>query len=181
MSDPSADPERRIAIRATEHDDVRHVAAIYAHHVVTGAASFELEPPDEAEMLRRWREILVGGYPHLVAVAGGAVVGYAYAGAYRPRPAYRHAVEDSVYVRDGLHGRGIGRRLLARLIADCEARGYRQMVAVIGDNAAPSVALHAGLGFEHVGRVRAVGYKLGRWCDITLMQRALGAGAAAPP
>jgi L-amino acid N-acyltransferase YncA len=174
-------PAAALAIRDTTEADLAAVQAIYAHHVPTGAASFELEPPDLGEIRSRWAALVAVGYPHLVALADGQVVGYAYAGAYRPRPAYRHSVEDSVYVDAAHHGRGIGGRLLARLIEECERRGFRQMVAVIGDNMEASIALHARLGFEHAGRIRAVGYNFGRWCDTTLMQRALGPGAGAPP
>jgi phosphinothricin acetyltransferase len=170
-----------VAIRATAAADLAAVQAIYAHHVLTGAASFELEPPDLDEIRRRWSAVVAGGYPHLVAVEGGAVLGYAYAGAYRPRPAYRHAVEDSVYVDAAAHGRGVGGKLLARLIEECERRGFRQMIAVIGDNLPASIALHASLGFTDAGRLRAVGFKFGRWCDTTLMQRALGPGDGTPP
>jgi phosphinothricin acetyltransferase len=170
-----------LALRPTEEADLAAIRVIYAHHVETGAASFELEAPGLAEMLRRWRAIVEGGYPYLSSLQGGEVVGYAYASAYRTRPAYRHTVENSVYVRADHHGRGIGRLLLARLIEDCAGRGFRQMIAVIGDNAPASIALHAGLGFEHVGRLKAVGFKFGRWCDTTLMQRELGPGAGAPP
>jgi L-amino acid N-acyltransferase YncA len=174
-------PAATLGIRPTAEADLPAVQTIYAHHVLTGAASFELEPPDLQEIRSRWSAAVAGGYPHFVAVSGGTVVGYAYAGAYRPRPAYRHSVEDSVYVDAARHGRGIGRALLARLVEECERRGFRQMVAVIGDNLAASIALHAALSFEEIGRVRAVGWKFGRWCDTTLMQRALGPGDGAPP
>lgn len=177
----AARPGAQPPIRATGEADVAAVAEIYAHHVRTGAASFELGAPSEAEMLRRWRDIVHAGYPHLVAVQDGRVLGYAYASAYRARPAYRHTVEDSVYVRAGCARRGIGRRLLAALIEACEARGFRQIIAVIGDNAPASIALHAALGFEHAGILKAVGFKFGRWCDTTLMQRALGPGDRLPP
>jgi phosphinothricin acetyltransferase len=170
-----------LVLRPAEEADLAVIAAIYAHHVETGAASFELEPPGESEMSRRWRAIVEGGYPYLSALEDGEVVGYAYASAYRTRPAYRHTVENSVYVRADRHGRGIGRLLLARLIEDCAGRGFRQMIAVIGDNAPASIALHAGLGFELVGRLRGVGFKFGRWCDTTLMQRDLGPGQGSPP
>lgn len=169
------------AIRPTAEADLPAIQAIYAHHVRTGAASFELEPPDLTEMRRRWGAILAGGYPHLAAEMDGEVLGYAYASAYRPRPAYRFSVEDSVYVREDAHGRRIGRALLERLITECEARGFRQMVAVIGDNAPASIRLHGALGFVEIGRIRAVGWKFGRWCDTTLMQRALGPGDGAAP
>jgi phosphinothricin acetyltransferase len=170
-----------VSLRPTLDADLPAIAAIYGDHVATGAASFELEPPGEVEMLRRWRAIVDGGYPYLSAVAAGEVVGYAYASAYRTRPAYRHTVENSVYVRADHHGRGIGRLLLAQLIDDCAGCGFRQMIAVIGDNAPASIALHAAFGFAHVGRLTAVGFKFGRWCDTTLMQRALGPGKGAPP
>jgi L-amino acid N-acyltransferase YncA len=168
-------------IRSTAEGDLPAVQAIYAHHVLTGAASFELDPPDRDEIRQRWSAIIAGGYPHLVAAEGGEILGYAYAGAYRPRPAYRYSVEDSVYVRADRHGRGLGRALLDRLIAECERRGFRQMIAVIGDNLPASIALHRAAGFEPAGRMRAVGHKFGRWCDTTLMQRALGPGDGAPP
>jgi L-amino acid N-acyltransferase YncA len=176
---PASDPEH--LIRPTVEADLPAVQAIYAHHVLTGAASFELDPPDLEEICRRWTAVVAGSYPHLVAAEGDEVLGYAYASAYRPRPAYRYAVEDSVYVQAAHHGRGIGRLLLRCLIEECERRGFRQMIAVIGDNLAASITLHARLGFEHAGRVRAVGYKFGRWCDTTLMQRPLGAGDSAAP
>ena len=178
---PPSRPAADVTIRATTEADLSAVQAIYAHHVATGTASFELEPPDLDEIRRRWSALVSGGYPHLVAADGAKVLGYAYAGAYRPRPAYRHSVEDSVYVDAAAHGRGIGRALLARLVEESERRGFRQMVAVIGDNVPASIALHASLGFVHAGRLTAVGFKFGRWCDSTLMQRALGPGDGAPP
>ena len=183
MSMPTHDKSAAssFSIRPTQEADLAAVQAIYAHHVLTGAASFELEPPDLEEIRRRWSAVVAGGYPHLVAVEDGAVAGYAYAGAYRPRPAYRHSVEDSVYVDANRHGRGIGRALLARLIEECKRRGFRQMVAVIGDNLPASLALHASVGFTEIGRVRAVGWKFGRWCDTTLMQHPLGPGDGTPP
>jgi L-amino acid N-acyltransferase YncA len=186
MDDQGPSPSIRgrhafVQIRATVEADLPAVQAIYAHHVLTGTASFELDPPDLEEIRRRWSAVVAGGYPHLVASGGNEVLGYAYAGAYRPRPAYRHAVEDSVYVREGHHGRGIGGALLARLIEECERRGFRQMIAVIGDNLPASLALHRAAGFELVGRLRSVGHKFERWCDTTLMQRPLGSGDGAPP
>ena len=171
-----------ISIRAASPADIPAITQIYAHAVRHGTASFELEPPDEAEMARRQRALADGGYPYLVAESGGAVVGYAYAGPYRARPAYRFSVENSVYVAPQAHRRGIGRLLLARLIAECEARGYRLMIAVIGDSAqAPSIALHRAAGFKMVGAFEAVGYKFDRWLDSVLMQRPLGKGSSAPP
>ena len=169
-------------IRAATPADVPAITRIYAHAVRHGTASFELEPPDEAEMLRRMRALLDRGYPYLVAEAAGDVAGYAYAGAYRARPAYRFSVENSIYVAPTAHRRGIGRVLLDRLIDECEGRGYRLMIAVIGDSAqAPSIALHRAAGFRLVGTFEGVGYKFDRWLDTVLMQRALGKGTAAPP
>jgi phosphinothricin acetyltransferase len=171
-----------ISIRAASAADIPAITHIYAHAVRHGTASFELEPPDEAEMAARQQTLLNGRYPYLVAESGGAVVGYAYAGPYRARPAYRFSVENSVYVAPQAHRRGIGRLLLDRLIADCEARGYRLMIAVIGDSAqAPSIALHRAAGFKLVGAFEGVGYKFDRWLDTVLMQRPLGKGASAPP
>jgi phosphinothricin acetyltransferase len=171
-----------ISIRAASPADIPAITQIYAHAVRHGTASFELEPPDEAEMTARLQTLLKGRYPYLVAESGGAVVGYAYAGPYRARPAYRFSVENSVYVAPEAQRRGIGRLLLARLIADCEARGYRLMIAVIGDSAqAPSIELHRAAGFKLVGAFEGVGYKFDRWLDTVLMQRALGKGSSAPP
>jgi phosphinothricin acetyltransferase len=150
---------------------------------MSGVASFELEPPSLDEMARRYSSLAAAGYPYVVAHdANERVVGYAYASAYRSRPAYRHAVEDSIYVAPDASGQGVGRRLLAALIDLCVARGDRQMIAIIGgsDNAA-SIALHARLGFVEAGRLHAVGRKFGRWIDSVLMQRPLGEAALTPP
>jgi phosphinothricin acetyltransferase len=171
-----------IPIRAATPADIPAITAIYDHAVRHGTASFELEPPDAAEMARRQQVLVDGGYPYIVAEADGTLAGYAYAGAYRPRPAYRWSVEDSVYVAPAMHRRGIGAVLLRGLIAEAEQRGFRQMIAVIGDSAqTPSIALHAALGFRRIGAVENVGFKLGRWLDTVLMQRDLGPGASAPP
>ena len=171
-----------ISIRAASPADIPAITQIYAHAVRHGTASFELEPPDEAEMAARLQALLKGRYPYLVAESGGAVVGYAYAGPYRARPAYRFSVENSVYVAPEAHRRGIGRVLLEALIADCETRGYRLMIAVIGDSAqAPSIELHRAAGFKLVGAFEGVGYKFDRWLDTVLMQRPLGKGSSAPP
>ena len=171
-----------IALRQAQEGDLRAVTSIYALHVRTGTASFELEPPDEAEMTRRWREVTGQGWPYLVALTSGRVVGYAYAGAYRPRPAYRFTVEDSVYVENDARGRGIGGALLSALVAAAEAVGARQMIAVIGDSGnAASVRLHAGLGFRQVGLLQSVGRKFERWLDVVLMQRDLGPGDRTGP
>ena len=171
-----------IALRRCAATDIAAVAAIYAYHVLHGLASFETEPPSAAEMLTRYRAITDRGFPYLVAEIGEEIVGYAYASSYRARPAYRYTAENSVYIRKGWEGRGIGKRLLAALLADCEAIGLRQIVAVIGDSAnQASIRLHRTLGFEMVGTIRAAGYKFDRWVDCVLMQRAIGPGDSAPP
>ena len=171
-----------VSIRPATPTDVPAITRIYAHAVKHGTASFELEPPDEAEMARRQRTLVDGGYPYIVAEIDGTLAGYAYAGPYRPRPAYRFSVEDSIYVDPSAQRRGVGRVLLEHLIEECERRGFRQMIAVIGDSAqAPSIELHRALGFRMIGAVENVGYKFGRWLDSVSMQRALGAGATTKP
>jgi len=169
-------------VRPAAAADVPAITRIYAHAVEYGTATFEIEPPDEAEMARRLRGLLENGYPYLIAERAGAVAGYAYAGAYRARPAYHWSVEDSIYVAPDMQRQRIGSQLLTRLIEAAEQRGFRQMIAVIGDSAqTPSIAVHARAGFSHIGTLRAVGFKHGRWLDTVLMQRALGSGAATPP
>jgi phosphinothricin acetyltransferase len=169
-------------VRPASETDIPAITRIYAHAVRHGTASFEFDPPDEAEMTRRMRVLLDAGYPYLVAEVEGAVAGYAYAGPYRTRPAYRYTVENSVYIAPQAQRRGIGRALIERLIAESEARGYRLMIAIIGDSAqTPSIELHRAAGFKMVGAFEAVGYKFDRWLDSVLMQRALGKGASAPP
>ena len=154
------------------------VRAIYAHHVENGLASFEETAPDRAELMRRRAEVLAGGLPYLVAELDGRIAGFAYASPYRTRSAYRHTVEDSIYVAPDFVRRGVARALLRALIERCEAHGYRQMVAVIGDtDNMASITLHARLGFHEAGVLRAIGFKLGRWVDSVLMQRSLGPGA----
>ena len=171
-----------VSIRPATPADISAITRIYAHAVRHGIASFELEPPDEAEMMRRQRALLDDGYPYLVAEIGGALAGYAYAGPYRARPAYRYTVENSIYIAPEAHRRGIGRALLDRLISECEARNYRLMIAVIGDSGqTPSIELHRAAGFKMVGALEAVGYKFNRWLDSVLMQRPLGKGSSAPP
>ena len=171
-----------LVIRPVTSADIPAITRIYADAVRQGTASFELEPPDEAEMARRQRALFDGGYPYIVAEIGGALVGYAYAGPYRPRPAYRYSVEDSIYIDTMAHRRGVGRALLIRLIEEAERGGFRQMIAVIGDSAqTPSIELHRALGFRMVGNVENIGFKFGRWLDSVLMQRALGPGATTPP
>ena len=162
--------------------DIPAITRIYADAVRHGTASFELAPPDEAEMARRRDALLAGGFPYLVADVEGEVAGFAYAGPYRARPAYRFTVEDSVYIAPQAQRRGIGRALLDQLIVACEARGYRQMIAVIGDSSqTPSIALHEAAGFRRVGTFEAVGFKFGRWLDSVLMQRPLCKGATTTP
>jgi phosphinothricin acetyltransferase len=171
-----------VLIRPSQDSDLPPITVIYAHAVRQGTASFELEPPAEAEMTRRRKALIENGYPYLVAEADGAILGYAYAGPYRPRAAYRSTVEDSIYVSPAAQGRGVGRRLLAGLIRDCEALDFRLMVAVIGDEAsAGSIALHRSAGFEPVGTLSGIGYKHGRWLASVLMQRVLGRGTDTPP
>ncbi len=171
-----------ILIRDSRDSDIPAIAAIYAPAVLTGTSSFELDPPDIAEMARRRAGLIEQGFPYLVAETGGVLTGYCYAGPYRPRPAYRHTVEDSIYIAPASQGQGIGRALLSALIAVCEAQGFRQMVAVIGDSASvASIGLHRAHGFTPSGTVRSVGFKHGRWLDQVLMQRDLGAGDAEPP
>lgn len=168
-------------IRPSTEADLAAITAIYAHYVRTSLATFELNPPEQAEMARRRAALLDKGLPWLVAELDGVVVGYAYAGPYRSRPAYDWTVEDSIYVRADCVGRGLGRALLAALVEACAGLGYRQMVAVVGggpeDNPG-SAALHRACGFRPIGVLEAVGWKFGRWVDSLLMQRALGAGAA---
>ncbi len=171
-----------LPIRAATAADIPAITKIYDHAVRYGTASFELEPPDEAEMMRRYKALMDGGYPYLVAEIDDRVAGYAYAGPYRARPAYRWSVEDSIYVDTAAHRRGIGRALLERLIVEGTVRDFRQMIAVIGDSAqAASIALHRAAGFRLVGNIENVGFKFGRWLDTVIMQRALGSGAGAPP
>jgi L-amino acid N-acyltransferase YncA len=171
-----------LVIRPATLADIPAITRIYAHAVEHGTASFELKAPDEAEMARRMAELTAGNFPYLVATIDGAVGGYAYAGPYRARPAYRFTVENSVYVATEIHRRGVGKALLDALIDACTELGYRLMVAVIGDsNQAASIGVHLAAGFSHVGVLENIGYKFDRWLDTVLMQRALGPGATAPP
>jgi phosphinothricin acetyltransferase len=169
-------------IRPATEADLPSVTEIYQHAVLYGTATFELIPPDLAEMTRRFKALMDGGFPYFVGVLESRVVGYAYAGPYRPRPAYRFTVENSVYLQPAIHRRGIGLLLLQRLITECEARGYRQMIAVIGDSAnAGSIGVHTKTGFQMIGTHPDVGLKFGRWLDTVMMQRALGEGASTVP
>jgi phosphinothricin acetyltransferase len=170
------------AIRPVILADLPAIHAIYSHNVKHGTASWELSPPDENEMLRRMEMILGQGYSYFVADLDGCVVGYSYASSYRPRPGYRYTVENSVYVDLSWQRRGIGRLLLSTLIAACEAQGFRQMIAVIGDSQnTGSIALHRALGFVYIGTMPNIGFKFGRWLDGVLMQRTLGEGATTLP
>jgi phosphinothricin acetyltransferase len=172
-----------LTLRDCQPADIPGIAAIYGHWVTHGLASFETEPPGEAEMARRREAVLAGGYPYLVAEGeGGRLLGYAYASAYRTRPAYRFSVENSIYVSPDATRSGAGRALLQALVARCEAAGFRLMVAVIGDSGnAPSIGLHKACGFAPAGLLPAVGWKHGRWVDSVLMTRPLGDGAATAP
>lgn len=169
------------SVRPVRSEDITGIQTIYAVEVLRGTASFEVVPPTVEEMQSRRQALEDRGYPYLVAsdtMAG--VLGYAYAGPYRPRPAYRYTVENSVYVAEPARRRGVARRLLAALIAACESRGYRQMVAIIGDSAhTASIRLHEQAGFRHVGTLTDVGFKFDRWLDTVILQRALGTGSDA--
>lgn len=171
-----------LQIRPAVPADIPAITEIYAEAVKHGTATFELEPPDAGEMRRRFDALHAGNFPYLVAGIEGRIVGYAYAGPYRPRPAYRFTVENSVYLAPASHRRGIGMALLTELIAQCEVHGFRQMIAVIGDSAnAASIGLHARAGFELIGTHPNVGFKFGRWLDTVMMQLALGEGGRTTP
>jgi phosphinothricin acetyltransferase len=160
-----------IQIRTAKDSDVAAITDIYAHHVLHGTGSFEIDPPDKAEIARRMADVVNRGLPYIVAESGNTVIGYAYASLYRPRFAYRFTLEDSVYVHPAHIGRGIGEALLTELIAACKAWGCRQLIAVIGDSAnTASVRVHEKLGFQHSGVLRNVGFKFDRWLDTVLMQ-----------
>jgi len=165
-----------LLVRDSREPDVVAIQAIYSHHVLHGLATFEEAPPSARELLARRETLLAAGLPHLIAEIDGEVVGYSYAGPYRVRPAYRFAIENSVYIADEMRGRGIGSALLGELIARCSVGPWKQMVAVIGDSGnEASIALHRKFGFRHAGTLESVGFKLGRWVDTVLMQRALAA------
>jgi L-amino acid N-acyltransferase YncA len=174
--------KKAVAIRAAAEADMAAVRAIYAHHVLHGLASFEEEAPSVIEMKARREDILARGFPYLVAESAGEILGYSYASQFRTRPAYRYTAEDSVYVREDAHGRGIGASLLRELIRLCEAGPSRQMLAIIGDSGnVASIALHRRFGFEMIGTCKSVGFKLGHWVDTVYMQRTLGQGDSSPP
>jgi phosphinothricin acetyltransferase len=169
-------------IRPATAADCAAIQSIYAHHVLHGLASFEETPPAVQEMRSRYDDVIGRGLPYLAAEEAGEVLGYGYCSLYRTRSAYRHTLEDSVYVRDGRHRKGVGKAILAALIARSEQLGYRQLIAVIGDSAqAASIGLHASLGFLRMGTLRSVGFKFGRWVDTVIMQRPLGTGDGTLP
>lgn len=169
-------------LRAATDADLPAIQAIYAHHVLHGLGTFEETPPDLAEIAARRKAVVEKGLPWLVADAGGEILGYAYAGPFRPRSAYRFAVEDSIYVAPSAARRGVGKALLADLLTRCAAWGARQMVAVIGDSGnAGSIGVHSALGFANMGKIAGVGFKHGRWVDVVIMQKALGDGMTTLP
>ena len=171
-----------LMVRTVQDRDFDAAASIYADHVLHGLATFDEVPPTADEMRARGQTVRAAGLPYFVAELDGQVVGYSYATSYRPRPAYRFTVEDSVYVARGETGKGIGSALLAALIERCETGPWRQMLAVIGnsDNAG-SIALHRRFGFEPIGTFKSAGFKLGQWVDTVLMQRGLGDGDTTVP
>ncbi len=171
-----------VTVRPGLEGDIDAITEIYAHAVKHGTSSFEIVAPTAAEMARRRRDVLAQGWPWLAAESRGRVIGYAYAGAFRARPAYRFTLEDSIYLHPDAQRSGVGRVLLAELLARCTAAGARQMLAVIGDsNSLGSIALHRALGFEPAGVLRSVGWKFGRWLDVVFLQRSLGPPGATPP
>jgi phosphinothricin acetyltransferase len=171
-----------LLIRPSTPDDLPAITSIYGWNVLNGTGTFELDPPDESEMARRRDDVLSKGLPWLVVQRDGVVLGYAYANHFRPRKAYRFCLEDSVYLAPEAKGQGLGRLLLAELLARCEAAGARQMLAVIGDSAnLGSIGVHRTLGFEHIGVMKAAGWKFDEWRDVVIMQKALGQGSATEP
>ncbi|MGV0911288.1 N-acetyltransferase family protein [Martelella sp. FOR1707] len=170
-----------VILRPAAPADLTAITEIYAESVLNGVASYELEPPGRDEMEARMTAITAAHYPYLAAVEGDRVIGYAYASAFRTRPAYRWLVENSVYLSPEARGKGVGKSLLSRLIEECETRGFRQMVAVIGGASPASIALHAALGFTEAGRLTGTGFKHGKWLDTVFMQRPLGEGNRSDP
>ena len=169
-------------IRPSRDEDITAITAIYAHHVLHGTGTFETEPPSAADMANRRADVLSKGLPYLVAEEDGEILGFAYGNWFKPRPAYRYSVEDSVYLAPGLDRKGLGRALLAELLTHCEAAGIRKVMAIIGDSAnAGSVGVHRALGFTQVGIVEACGWKFGAWRDIVIMQKTLGPGSSELP
>jgi L-amino acid N-acyltransferase YncA len=168
-------------IRPSRDEDIASITAIYAHHVLNGTGTFEIDPPSVADMTGRRADVLSKGLPYIVAEEAGQVIGYAYCTWFKPRPAYRFSAEDSIYLAPGVHGKGIGRALLAELAAQAERVGIRKLIAVIGDSSnAGSVGVHRSLGFEHVGILKSCGWKFDQWLDVVLMEKALGPGDSTP-
>lgn len=171
-----------LSLRDATLADLPAITAIYRESVLNGVATYEIEPPSEAEMRNRFETIIGNGYPYMVACDGsGSIVGYAYASAFRTRTAYRFLVEDSIYLAPEARGKGAGKALLVELIRRCTELGFRQMVAVIGGAHPASIAVHSSLGFEHQGTMKATGFKHGRWLDTAIMQLALGEGQMSDP
>ena len=178
----NAPAEIKPLIRPRTDADMSRITEIYAHHVLNGASSWELSPPDMAEMTSRAQALEDAGFPYFVAELGGTVVGYTYAAAYRPRPAYRFTVENTVYIDDQLRRGGIGTALLQHLIDACTAHGYRQMIGIIGDSQnLQSIEFHEKMGFTHIGTVKNIGFKFDRWMDQVILQRPLGDGPNTTP
>ena len=168
-------------IRPSRDEDIAAITAIYAHHVLNGTGTFEIDPPSVADMTSRRADVLAKGLPFIVAEEAGQVIGYAYCTWFKPRPAYRFSAEDSIYLAPGVHGKGIGRALLAELAAQAERVGIRKLIAVIGDSSnAGSIGVHRSLGFEHVGILKSCGWKFDQWLDVVLMEKALGPGDSTP-
>jgi len=168
-------------IRPSRDEDIASITAIYAHHVLNGTGTFEIDPPSVADMTGRRADVLSKGLPYIVAEEAGQVIGYAYCTWFKPRPAYRFSAEDSIYLAPGVHGKGIGRALLAELAAQAERVGIRKLIAVIGDSSnAGSVGVHRSLGFKHAGILKSCGWKFDQWLDVVLMEKALGPGDSTP-
>jgi len=168
-------------IRPSRDEDIASITAIYAHHVLNGTGTFEIDPPSVADMAGRRADVLSKGLPYIVAEEAGQVIGYAYCTWFKPRPAYRFSAEDSIYLAPGVHGKGIGRTLLAELAAQAERVGIRKLIAVIGDSKnAGSVGVHRSLGFTHVGILKSCGWKFNQWLDVVMMEKALGPGDTTP-
>jgi len=171
-----------LLIRPSRDEDLYAITAIYAHHVLHGTGTFETDPPSLADMTARRADVLAKGLPYLVAEQDGVIAGFAYGNWFKPRPAYRYSVEDSIYLAPDMHRQGLGRALLAELLACCEAVGIRKVMAIVGDSAnTGSVGVHRALGFTQVGTIASCGWKLGAWRDIVIMQKTLGLGDTQPP
>ncbi len=169
-------------IRPSQAQDITAITSLYAHHVLNGTGSFELDPPSVDEMMARRADVLAKGLPYLVAIEGDFLVGFAYCNWFKPRPAYRYSAEDSIYLAADVQGRGLARAMLAELVEQARRAGVRKLIAVIGDSAnTGSVAVHQSVGFAHVGTLKAVGWKFNQWRDVVLMDKAIGPGHASAP